>query len=118
MTNDELLLEISNMMDVKLKGELQPIKRDMQDMKCRITVMESDLADVKSDLENVKNEIHMVKLCQENVILPRLNTIESCYTDTYHRYRDDADKMESVSSDVELLKRVVSEHSERLQKLA
>lgn len=132
MTNDELLLEISNMMDVKLKGELQPIKRDMQDMKndiqdmkCRITVIESDLEDVKSDLENmrgdlenVKNEIHMVKLCQENVILPRLNTIESCYTDTYHRYRDDADKMESVSSDVELLKRVVSEHSERLQKLA
>lgn len=125
MTNDELLLEISNMMDVKLKGELQPIKRDMrdmkndiqdmkndiQDMKCRITVIESDLADVK-------NEIHMVKLCQENVILPRLNTIESCYTDTYHRYRDEADKMESVSSDVELLKRVVSEHSERLQKLA
>lgn len=118
MTNDELLLEISNMMDVKLKSELQPIKRDMQDMKNDIQDMKCRITVIESDLENVKNEIHMVKLCQENVILPRLNTIESCYTDTYHRYRDDADKMESVSSDVELLKRVVSEHSERLQKLA
>lgn len=125
MTNDELLLEISNMMDVKLKGELQPIKRDMRDMKNDIQDMKNDIQDMKckitvieSDLADVKNEIHMVKLCQENVILPRLNTIESCYTDTYHRYRDEADKMESVSSDVELLKRVVSEHSERLQKLA
>ena len=139
MTNDELLLAMSNMMDKKFKSELQPIKNDIHDMKCRITVLESGMQDVKndirdlqngmqdincrltvieSDLADVKNEIHMIKLCQENVILPRLNTIESCYTDTYHRYKDNADKMESTYSDVELLKRVVSEHSERLQKLA
>lgn len=97
MTDNELLLAISDMMDKKLKSELQPIKNDLQ---------------------TVKDEASQIKLYQENVILPRLNTIESCYTDTYNRYKDYADKMDAAFADIELLKKVVAEHSEKLQKLA
>jgi hypothetical protein len=97
MTDNELLLALSEMFDKKLKSELQPLKNDLQ---------------------TVKDEVHQIKLYQENVILPRLNTIESCYTDTYNRYKDYADKMDAVFEDIELLKKVVTEHSEKLQKLA
>lgn len=97
MTDNELLLAISEMMDTKLKSELQPLKNDLQ---------------------SVKNEVHQIKLYQENVILPRLSTSESCYTDTYNRYKDYADKMDAAFADIELLKKVVAEHSEKLQKLA
>lgn len=48
MTDNELLLAISDMMDKKLKSELQPIK---------------------NDLDNVKNDIKQVKLFQENTLL-------------------------------------------------
>ena len=51
-------------------------------------------------------------------VLPRLNDIESCYTDTFNRYKAYADKMDSVFEDTELLKTVVTNHSEQLQKLA
>ena len=97
MTDNELLLAISEMMDKKLKSELQPLK---------------------NDLKSVKDEVHQIKLYQENVILPRLNTIESCYTDTYNRYKNYADKIESVFDDIEILKKVVAEHSEKLQKIS
>lgn len=97
MTDNELLLAISNMMDSKLKSELQPLKNDIQ---------------------VVKEEVHQMKLYQENVILPRLNTIETCYTDTYNRYKDYADKMEAAFADIDILKKVVTEHSEKLQNLA
>ena len=97
MTDNELLLANSEIMDSKLKSELQPLKNDIQ---------------------SIKDEVHQIKLYQENVILPRLNTIESCYTDTYNRYRDYADKMDAAFADIELLKKVVTEHSEKLQKLA
>ena len=73
---------------------------------------------MKNDIQSIKNEVHQIKLYQENVILPRLNTIESCYTDTYNRYRDYADKMDAAFADIELLKKVVTEHSEKPQKLA
>lgn len=97
MTDNELLLAISEMMDIKLKSELQPLKNDLQTM---------------------KDEVHQIKLYQENVILPRLNTIESCYTDTYNRYKNYAEKMEAAFADIEIMKKVIAEHSEKLQKLA
>ena len=103
MTENELLLAISDMMDHKLKAELQPIKNDLQT--------------VKNEVQAVKNDVHHMKLYQENIIMPRLNTIESCYTDTYSRYRNYSDKMESAFEDMELLKKVVSEHSMKRQAL-
>ena len=33
---------------------------------------------LKNELEETKQEIHKIKLYQENMILPQLDTIESC----------------------------------------
>ena len=57
LTNEDLLA-ISRLLDVKLKAEIQPMKNEIQ---------------------TLKSEIHEIKLFQENVILPRLNTIEYCH---------------------------------------
>lgn len=91
MTDNELLLAISDMLDKKLDARLKPLEN-------RVKRIEVDLL--------------------ENNVIPRLNTIESCYTDTYNRYKDYADKMQAAFEDIELLKKVVSEHSEKLQKIS
>lgn len=96
LTNEDLLA-ISQLLDTKLDARLKPIENAIDD---------------------IKNDIHNVHLFQENILLPRLDTIESCYTDTYRRYRDYADKMQSAFDDIELLKKVVAEHSEKLQKIS
>ena len=56
MIDNELLLAISNMMDKKLDSRLKPIEDSIQE---------------------VRNEVRNVKLFQENVLLPRLNTMET-----------------------------------------
>lgn len=138
MTENELLLAISHMMDQKLKCELQPIKNDLQTVKNevqlvknevqlvkedlqavkdKVQTVEHDLQAVKNEVQTVKDDVRHMKLYQENIIMPRLNTIESCYTDTYSRYRNYSDKMESAFEDMELLKKVVSEHSMKRQAL-
>ncbi|WP_099469193.1 hypothetical protein [Konateibacter massiliensis] len=147
MTDNELLLAISGMMDTKLKAELQPIKNEMQMMNNRMQALENrmdnrmqaleDRMDSKmqglegkmQSLENkmqsmdnkmqtIEKRMHNMELFQENVLLPRLDNIEACYTDTYLRYRNYADKMDATIDDVDLLKRVVAEHSEKLQKIS
>lgn len=118
MSDNELLLAISDMMDKKLEAGLKPVGNQLDRMENRIDRMENELQSVKNELQSVKNELQSVKLFQENVILPRLNTIESCYTDTYDRYKDYVDKMDAVYVDVDLLKKVVTDHSEKLQNLA
>ena len=76
----------------------------------------SQLLDGK--LQPLKNELHETKMLIENDVLPRLNNLESCYTSTYRRYADGAEEIKSLKTDVEILKKVVTEHSEKLQRLA
>ena len=97
MTDNELLLAISDMMDKNLKSELQPIK---------------------NRLDRIENNVTNISLKLENEVQPQLDTITSCYSDTYNRYKDYVDRMEAVFDDVELLKKVVSEHSQKLQNIA
>ena len=97
MTDNELLLAISDMMDKNLKSELQPIK---------------------NRLDRIENNATNISLKLENEVQPQLDTITSCYSDTYNRYKDYVDRMEAVFDDVELLKKVVSEHSQKLQNIS
>ena len=89
MTNNEMLLAISEMLD--------PIRNDIQE---------------------IKNRVKKIELIQENKVLPRLNTIESCYTSTFDRYKDSIEDYEAIKQDISIIKKVVTEHSEKLQKMA
>lgn len=89
MTDNELLLAISNMID--------PMKEDIQE---------------------IKNRVKRIELTQENIVLPRLNTIESCYTSTYDKYKENVETYESMKQDIAIIKKVVAEHSEKLQKIS
>lgn len=97
MTDNELLLAISNMMDKKLDARLKPMENNLQSM---------------------KDEVHQMKLYQENVIMPRLQNIESCYTDTYKRYQSGIEQIEAMQADIAVMKNVIKEHSEKLQKIS
>lgn len=146
MTNNELLLSISRMLDTKLKVEIQPIKDALQSVKdevkeinVRLQNVETEVQQVKVeveqlngevqklkvgveqvkvDVQKLKDETYQLRLNQEKTIMPRLNTIESCYTGTYNRYRSYVEKMETAFMDIDVLKMVVAEHSEKLLKLA
>lgn len=110
LTNEDLFA-ISQLLDVKLDARLKPIENDIRDMKGEIIAL-------KNDTQSVKGEVHRIKLCHENIILPRLNTIKSCYTSTYNRYKEYADRMDEAFLDIDLLKKVAADHSEKFQKLA
>lgn len=73
---------------------------------------------VQAQMEPLRQEVRDMRLLLENDVLPRLNTIESCYTSTYRRYASGINQLDAIQTDVDILKKVVSEHSEKLQKLA
>lgn len=86
MTDNELLLAISNMMDKKLKP--------------------------------INDRLTKIELTQETKILPRLEEIESCYTSTFNRYQSGVTQIDQLQSDMDIVKKVVAEHSEKLQKIS
>lgn len=86
MTDNELLLALSDMLDKKI----QPVKDDVRD----------------------------TRLILENDILPRLQNLESCYTSTFNRYKSSVDNYEQIQDDIKLLKKVVREHTIKLEKIS
>ena len=122
LTNEDLLA-FSHLLDVKLKAEIQPIKNEIQSVKTELHAeIQSVKAELQTEIQSVKaelqTEIHQINLFLENVVMPRLNTIEGCYTSTYIRYKDSVEGYEAMQADNEIIKSVLAEHSEKLQKLA
>lgn len=54
LTNEDLLA-ISNIMDKKLKAELEPIKQDIFNIKNDIVNVKNDITNIKMTLENETN---------------------------------------------------------------
>ena len=76
----------------------------------------SQLLDIK--LQPIKDDIRFLKLQNENDILPRLRNLESCYTSTYERYKSGVAQIETMQSDIDIMKKVIIAHSERFQQMA
>ena len=107
----EDLSAISQLLDVKLKAELRPIKDDIRDISQhlenvdeRLDVLEQDLRNVKLHLENVTDRD--IRLLSEN------------YVSAVKRYEQAAVQMEAMQDDIDLLKKAVAEHSRKLQKIS
>lgn len=71
-----------------------------------------------SKLQPMEKRTKNIELLLENDILPRLQNIESCYTTTYRRYSNGIEEMEALQADMDIVKKVVAEHSEKLQKIS
>ena len=131
LTNEDLLA-ISQIVDKRLDIKLKPMEKDIKvlddkfnalddkvnALSDKFNVLDNEIKNLNNKVESLETGLHNVRLFQENIILPRLDTIESCYLDTFNRYQKNADKMELVYDDVDLLKKVAADHSEKLQRLA
>lgn len=99
MTDNELLLAISNMLD--------PIREEIQDMKEEIRGVKEQIREIKIEIQDMKENIQEIE--------DRVKRIELTH---YDRYKDNVKTYESIKQDVSILKRVVAEHSEKLQKIS
>lgn len=90
MTDNELLLAMSELLDKKLDLKLQPIK--------------DDITGIKLDIENT--------------IKPQIQLLAENYAPAAKRYEKAATKIEAMQTDIDIMKKVIAEHSEKLQKIS
>lgn len=136
MKDEELLLSISKMLDDKIHplekrmdSMEQDLKKEIGNVKNEVKLVKNEVKLVKEEVKLVKDEVKLVegkvKLLEdkidfihlelENVFEPRMNTIESCYLDTYKRYQRGVDKIDKLESDNELIRSILQKHSKVLQ---
>ena len=90
MTDNELLLAISDMMDKKLDAKIQPLQNDIRDIKLEI----------------------------ENTIKPKLNLLTESYVPAAKKYEKESSKIDAMLDDISIMKKVIQEHSQKLQNIS
>ncbi len=148
MTDNELLLAISDIVEAKidpLHKEIQQVRKEVTEtitllenritevetkLESRITEveakLESRITEVEAKLESriteveakLESEIVRMSVLMENNVVPRIDNIESCYVSTYNRYVEGLNQISSIQSDVDVIKKVVIEHSKKLQRIS
>ena len=93
LTNEDLLA-ISQLLDVKLKAEL------------------------KSELQPLKDDIRDIQLHLENVTDKNIQLLAENYVPAAKRYEKAVPEIQAMQADIEILKKVVTDHSEKLQKIS
>ena len=122
MTNNELLLNISDLLDKKITpiyDKLEKLEARIDRLEARIDKLEARMDKLENILYNqISPNIKLISLKLENDIFPRLQTIEECYLSTYKRYQSGAELFDSMEVDIQIMKNVLREHSEKLQKIS
>lgn len=142
MSDNELLLAISDMMDKKLKPihtDIRELQKDMSEVKTDVVELKTDVAELKTDVRELQEDMSKVKadildlqvtvgnmqinmkkmqIQMEMDFSPRLQNIESCYLSTYQRYSKGTEQIDSMQMDIDVLKSTVIEHSEKLQRIS
>lgn len=96
LTNEDLLA-ISQLLDTKLKAQLKPIQ---------------------NDIETIKNEQRRINIIIENEIRSDIKLLAENYMPAAKKYEREVAKIEAMQADIDVLKSVVREHSEKLQKIS
>lgn len=121
----EDLSAISQLLDVKLKAELQPIKADIRDISPhlekvdeRLDALEQHLEKVDERLDVLEQDLRNVKMHLENVTDRNIRLLSENYVPAAKRYEQAAEQMEAMQDDIDILKKAVAEHSAKLQKIS
>lgn len=97
MSENELLLALSEMLDTKLKP------------------LNEKLGKLEADMNSGFSRTNIVL---ENEIRPDIKLLAENYLPAAKRYEKATLETESMKADIELLKKVVAEHSEKLKKIS
>lgn len=106
MTDNEMLLAMSDMMDKKLK----PINEKLKELE--------PMNEKLKKLDQLENNLLKLSLCIENEIRPNIQLLAENYVPAAKRYELAVPEIEALKRDVDILKKVVTEHSKKLEKIA
>ena len=116
----EDLLAISSLFDKRFdRIDRQFEKIDMQfaAVNTRMDKVDSRIDGLEARMSGLETWQRRFALVQENEVLPQLRSIQECYASTYWRYKDYSDRMEASFEDLTLVKEVVTEHSEKFNRI-
>ena len=138
MLDEKLDKKLDEKLDQKLDEKLNPIKADISGLKQDVSGLKQDVSNLKSDMaeqkaetqslksemqglktetQGLKERMTNVELLLENYVVPSLKDLCKVVNTEYRKYEISIESHEQMKTDTDVLKSVVSDHSERIIRL-
>lgn len=138
MLDEKLDKKLDEKLDQKLDEKLNPIKADISGLKQDVSGLKQDVSNLKSDMaeqkaetqslksemqglktetQGLKERMTNVELLLETYVVPSLKDLCKVVNTEYRRYEISIESHEQMKTDTDVLKSVVSDHSERIIRL-
>ena len=95
----------------KLDAGIQPITTDVKSIR-------DDMKLIHSDNQDLKNQIAQIELRLENITDDRIKFLAENYMPAAKKYEKVTARIETMQADIDVMKNVIREHSEKLQKIS
>ena len=100
MTNEELLVAMSNMMDQRLDEKLEPLKKDMSEVKERVTNIENRVTNIENRVTNIEDRMTNIEDRVTN-IENRVTDMETQITNIKDRVTNIENRVTNIELDIE-----------------
>ena len=114
------IAETRDSLQSSLRAEIAETRDSLQNsLRAEIAETREALhAEIAETRDSLQSQLTQINLTLEQNVVPRLNTIESCYVSTYERYSQGINQLESIQSDILVMKDVIMKHSTQLAKIS
>lgn len=118
------IAETRDSLQSSLRAEIAETRDSLQNSlraeiaETRDSLQTSLRAEIAGTRDSLQSQLTQINLTLEQNVVPRLNTIESCYVSTYERYSQGINQLESIQSDILVMKDVIMKHSTQLAKIS
>lgn len=121
MSNEELLSAISDIVEAKLKlikQDIHGLKEEVGSLKEDVRGLQKNVGSLTSRMDSLEKEVRQNSILLENEVLPRVRTIEKMYVDSSRMFMEKAVQIDGMQDDIDVMKVVIQEHSEKLEKIS
>ncbi len=126
MTDEQILKAMQTMLEPikedlsSLKQDVSGLKQDVSGLKQDVSGLKQDVSSLKQDMMEVKQRVTKIELKQENEICPNIQLLVEGHENLAAQLKElepMKKTLADVKADTEVLKVVVTQHSQNIHKL-
>ncbi len=102
----------------KVESRLDDVEQHLKKVDQRLDDVEQHLKKVDQRLDDMDQDLRNVKLHLENVTDKNIQLLSENYMPAAMRYQSATEQMETMQDRIDVLEKVVAEHSVKLQKIS
>ena len=83
-----------------------------------ILALRNELQPIKDELRTTQNDLHDFRIYVENEIEPKIKLLAENYVPAAKRYERTTPEINEIKRDIDIMKKVIAEHSTILQNIS